>query len=46
MIKRSLYYLSKMHEEQRSIYEMLAKILKDKISTLNKAKREGIEQSR
>ena len=31
-------------EEQRSIYEMRAKILKDKISALNKAKREGIEQ--
>lgn len=31
-------------EEQRALYEMRAKILRDKVSALNKAKREGIEQ--
>ena len=31
-------------EEQRTLYEMRAKILKDKVSALNKARREGIEE--
>lgn len=31
-------------EEQRALYEMRAKILKDKVSALNKARREGIEE--
>lgn len=31
-------------EEQRQIYEMRSKILKDKISALNKAKKEGVEE--
>ncbi len=31
-------------EEQRALYEMRAKILKDKVSALNKARQEGIEQ--
>lgn len=31
-------------EEQRALYEMRAKILRDKVSALNKAKEEGIEQ--
>ncbi len=30
-------------DEQRMIYEMRAKILKDKISSLNKAKNEGVQ---
>ena len=30
-------------EKQRALYEMRAKILKDKVSALNKAKQEGIE---
>lgn len=32
------------NEEQRALYEMRAKILKDKVSALNKARREGIEE--
>jgi predicted transposase/invertase (TIGR01784 family) len=32
--------------EQRAIYEMRAKILKDKVSALNKAKEEGREQGK
>ena len=31
-------------KEQREIYEMRSKILKDKISALNEAERKGIEQ--
>jgi len=31
-------------KEQRALYEMRAKILKDKVSALNKARREGIEE--
>ena len=31
-------------KEQREIYEMRSKILKDKVSALNKAERKGIEQ--
>lgn len=33
-------------DKQRQIYEMRSKILKDKISALNKAKREGIEEGK
>ncbi|NFI94847.1 hypothetical protein FC961_10660 [Clostridium botulinum] len=33
-------------DEQRQIYEMRSKILKDKISALNKAKKEGIEEGK
>ncbi len=32
------------YDEQRMIYEMRSKILKDKVSALNKAKNEGIQQ--
>lgn len=32
------------NKEQREIYEMRSKILKDKISALNEAERKGIEQ--
>ncbi|MBN1064979.1 Rpn family recombination-promoting nuclease/putative transposase [Clostridium botulinum] len=32
------------NSKQREIYEMRAKILKDKVSALNKAREEGIEQ--
>ena len=32
------------NEEQRSLYEMRAKIFKDKVSALNKARREGIDE--
>ncbi len=31
-------------KEQREIYEMRSKILKDKVSALNEAERKGIEQ--
>ena len=31
-------------KEQREIYEMRAKILKDKVSALNEAERKGIEK--
>ena len=31
-------------EKQREIYEMRAKILKDKVSALNEAERKGIEK--
>ena len=34
------------NEEQRALYEMRAKILKDKVSALNKARREGIEEGK
>lgn len=33
-------------EKQREIYEMRSKILKDKVSALNKAKKEGIEEGK
>ena len=32
------------NEEQRALYEMRAKILKDKVSALNKARQEGIKE--
>ncbi len=32
------------YKEQREIYEMRSKILKDKVSALNEAERKGIEQ--
>ena len=32
------------NKEQREIYEMRSKILKDKISALNEAERKGVEQ--
>ena len=32
------------NEEQRALYEMRAKIFKDKVSALNKARQEGIEE--
>ena len=51
MIKRSLFYWSKLYSEQlirmsnddtqRELYEMRAKTLKDKISALNEAERKG-----
>ncbi|MCY6354174.1 PD-(D/E)XK nuclease family transposase [Clostridium sp. ZS2-4] len=44
-IKNELVRLSN-DEEQRMLYEMRAKILKDKISALNKAKDEGREEGR
>ena len=32
------------YKEQREIYEMRSKILKDKVSALNEAERKGIEE--
>ena len=56
MIKRSLFYWSKLYSEQlirmsnddtqRELYEMRAKTLKDKISALNEAERKGIKKGR
>ena len=54
MIKRSLFYWSKLYSEQlirmsnddtqRELYEMRAKTLKDKISALNEAERKWIKK--
>nr|WP_295675855.1 Rpn family recombination-promoting nuclease/putative transposase [uncultured Intestinibacter sp.] len=56
MIKRSLFYWSKLYSEQlirmsnddtqRELYEIRAKTLKDKISALNEAERKGIKKGR
>ena len=56
MIKRSLFYWSKLYSEQlirmsnddtqRELYEIRAKTLKDKISALNEAERKGNKKGR